>query len=233
LDRGNEGEVAMRARDYAFYRRALRYVRREYPEDLAWFKRVGPNTFLRMRTSTFLAQYIWVVYVAGFRVAVLQDKWSALCKAFANCNLQRLARMRSTRVALRIIAHDRKATCVLRGSQMIAAEGFSRFKKRLMTEGVNGLAALPGIGPITKDHLARNIGLASVAKDDIWIRRVRREFGYSDKDAFVGRLASRFRQSPGLVDFVIWQYCADAAWKDDGFPSLRAACRGKLAQHAV
>jgi hypothetical protein len=220
--------MSIRAADYTFYRRALQYVRREYPDDFAWFKEVGPNTFLRMRTSTFLSQYIWVVYVAGFRVAVLQDKWPALCEAFANCDLHRLAQMRSARAALRIIAHERKATCVLRGARIIAAEGFARFKKRLLTEGVNALAALPGIGPITKDHLARNIGLASVAKDDIWIQRVRKEFGVSDKDAFVARLASRFRQSPGLVDFVIWQYCADAAWRDDGFGSLRAVVVASL-----
>lgn len=216
-----------------FYARALRYVRREYPDSLAWARRVTPKTFLRMKASAFLAEYIWVVYAAGFRVAVVQSKWPALRAAFANLDLHRLARMRSPRAALRIIGNKRKAACVLRGAREIAAEGFPRFKERLLKEGPSALAALPGIGPITKDHLARNIGLASVAKDDIWIQRVRKAFGFSDKDAFAGRLASRFRQPQGLVDLVIWQYCADAAWKGDGFASLRAACRGKLAQPPV
>jgi hypothetical protein len=95
--------------------------------------------------------------------------------------------MRSSRAALRIINNKRKAGCVLRGVREVTAEGFPRFKRRLLQEGPNALVALPGIGPITKDHLVRNIGLASVAKDDIWIRRVRRIFGFSDKDVFARR----------------------------------------------
>ena len=213
-----------------FYAWALRYARREYPDSLAWARRATPKSFLRMKASTFLAEYIWVVYAAGFKVAVVRKKWPSLRVAFADLDLDRLARMRSPGAALRIISNQRKARCVLRGARQITAEGFPRFKQRLLDEGPSALVALPGIGPITKDHLARNIGLASVAKDDIWIRRVRRTFGFSDKDVFARRLASRFRQPEGLIDLVIWQYCADGAWKVDGFPSLRAACRGKLAQ---
>jgi hypothetical protein len=216
-----------------FYARALRYVRREHPDTLAWAKRLTPKTFRRMKASTFLTQYVWCVYAAGFRVAVLDRKFPALRTAFADFDLPRLARMRSTRAALRVIGHERKAESVLRGARAIAAEGFSRFKKRVRKEGPVALAALPGIGPITKDHLARNIGLANVAKDDIWIRRVRTALGFSDKEKFAARLAARFHHRPGVIDVVIWLYCADAAWKADGFSSLRTACRGKLAQQSV
>ena len=155
-----------------FYARALRYVRREYPDTIAWAKGITPKTFRRMKTSTFMGQYVWCVYAAGFRVAVLGTKFPALRTAFADFDLARLARMRSARAALRVIGHERKAASVLRGARAIAGEGFARFKKRMLKEGPVALAALPGIGPITKDHLARNIGLANVAKDDIWIRRV-------------------------------------------------------------
>ena len=213
-----------------FYARAWRYARREYPDSLDWAKKATRARFLRMRASQFLAEYIWVVYAAGFRVAVLESKWPALRAAYANLEMNGLARMRSIRPALRVIAHEKKAASVLRGVRQIVAEGFPDFKRRLLKEGPDSLAALPGIGPITKDHLARNLGLASVAKDDIWIRRVRRQFGFADKDVFVRRLATRYRQQPGLVDLVIWYYCADAAWKAEGLTSLRAACRGRAPQ---
>lgn len=152
------GGLAADSPDYKFYARALRYVRREYPDSIAWARRVTRKTFLRMKTSAFLAEYIWVVYAAGFRVAVVQSKWPALRTAFANLDLHRRARMRSPRAALRIIGNKRKATCVLRGAREITAEGFPRFKKRLLKEGPRALVALPGIGPITKDHLARTSG---------------------------------------------------------------------------
>lgn len=213
-----------------FYARALRYVRRENPDSIAWARKLRTKTFLRMRATAFLTEYVWVVYASGFRVAVVRSKFPALRKAFADFDLKRLARMRSPRAALRIIANERKAGCVLRGAQAIAVEGFSQFKQRILGEGPAALVRLPGIGPITKDHLARNIGLASVAKDDVHIQRVRRLFGYTNKDAFARRLASRFGHPEGLVDLVIWQYCAAKAWKEDEFASLDAACRSKRAE---
>jgi hypothetical protein len=213
----------------AFYIRALRYVRREYPGSMAWARKLRTKTFLRMKSTTFLPEYVWVVYASGFRVAVVQSKFPALRKAFADFNLKRLARMRNPRAALRIIANKRKAGCVLRGAQAITAEGFAQFKRRILQEGAPALVALPGIGPITKDHLARNIGLASVAKDDLHIQRVRRLFRCNNKDTFARHLASRFGHPERLVDLVIWQYCADRAWRGDGFESLDAACRSKRA----
>lgn len=213
----------------AFYARAYRYVRREYPDDIAWAKKLTVKTLLQMKSSGFLAEYVWVVYAAGFRVAVVQAKFPALREAFARFSLDRLAEMRNAPAALRIIANTRKASCVLRGAQLIAAEGFEKFKQRVLREGPDALMALPGIGPITKDHLARNIGLASVAKDDIHIQRVRRLFRCDSKDLFARHLSGRFRHPEGLVDLVIWRYCVDRAWMEDGFSSLQSACRGKLA----
>lgn len=212
-----------------FYVRALRYVRREYPDDIAWARKLTTRTFLRMKPSAFLAGYVWVVYAAGFRVAVLQTKFSALRGAFARFNLERLGRMRSAQAALRIIRNKRKASCVLRGAQAIAAEGSAQFKQRVLREGPDVLVALPGNGPITKDHLARNISLTSVAKDDIHVQRMRRLFRCPSKDAFAQRLAKRFHHPEGLVDLIVWRYCADRAWRHDGFSSLCSACRGKRA----
>src|SRR5262245_30699451 len=100
-----------------FYARAYRYVRREYPDDIAWARALTSNTFLRMKSRVFLAEYVWVVYAAGFRVSVLQSKWPALRSAFARFSLDRLAKMRNAPAALRIIANPRKVSCVLRGAQ--------------------------------------------------------------------------------------------------------------------
>ena len=54
---------------------------------------------------------------------------------------------------------------------MIAEEGFPTIKKRLKKEGIDKLEQLAGIGPITKAHLAKNIGLEDIPKPDIWLVR--------------------------------------------------------------
>jgi len=183
-----------------FYARAYHYVRREKPDDIDWARGLTAKKFLRMGSSNFMAEYVWVVYAAGFRVATLEAKFPALRRAFTHFNLHRMAGMRTAAGALRVIANARKACCVLRGAQLIAAEGFARFKQRVRREGPDALMALPGIGPITKDHLARNVGLASVAKGDVHIERVRRLFHCSSKDEFARYLSNRFRHPEGVVE---------------------------------
>ena len=89
-----------------------------------------------------------------------------------------------------------KATSFLSGAKVVIREGIVPFKARMRADAdatrevfgrvknvdelesvgdlphvLTTLEALPGIGKITKFHLAKNIGLLDVAKPDIWLCR--------------------------------------------------------------
>ena len=126
-----------------------------------------PLDFDDLDVSGFLGEYCWVVFASGFRYAVVKDKFPAISKLFRSFDLETLARMEAVARERLPIRNKRKADGLLAGCRMIAEEGFSAFKDRLDRERIDALEALPGIGPVTKHHLAKNIGLCDTAKPDV------------------------------------------------------------------
>lgn len=195
-----------------FYRSAVIYVSTHHPDELQWAKGVDSQTFENLDDQRFLRQYCWVVYAAGFRANVLQQKFDDLAEAFHNFDIEKLNRMRSVKRVLSIINHELKAKSFLKGAKQIYQEGFSSFKARLKSNGMETLQELPYIGKITQKHLARNIGLLDTSKDDIWLTRLAKRFNAPSVQALTSFLARQFRTTEGVVDLVLWRYCAEGGY---------------------
>jgi hypothetical protein len=56
--------------------------------------------------------------------------------------------------------------------------------------------------------------LADVAKDDVWLVRIARIVGATSVDALARHLSDEFGDGAGVVDLVLWKFCAEAGWKD-------------------
>ncbi len=168
---------------------------------------VGPHTFKRMTAAQFLEQYCWVVYASGFRFAHVERHFPRIRERFRCFSLDQLSRMRTVKPVLRVFNNSNKANSFLKGCKAIGAEGFGKFKKRLRVEGADALESLPGIGPVTKFHLAKNIGLLDRAKPDIWLRRAATSCGCS-VDELVNYLSASTGASHNVVDVAIWHYGA-------------------------
>ena len=201
-----------------FYQKARQYVQKNCLEELNDIRKVS---FKRLTKKKFIENYIWVVYVSGFKVSIIDAKFSLLKREFKNFDLSKLSRMRSTASVLKVFNNKRKASCVLKGASLISKEGFDNFKNRVAEEGVDALMDIPGIGEITKNHLARNIGLADVAKNDIWIQRLTKQFGAEHYTRMFDILCKQSNSKPGVVDFILWRFCADSGWKTISYPSLQ------------
>lgn len=69
------------------------------------------------------------------------------------------------------------------------------------------LDTLPQIGPITKYHLARNLGIDCI-KPDIWMQRLSEAYGYSSPmDMCTDIQKSRPEFRIGTIDVILWRYC--------------------------
>ncbi|TAJ99279.1 hypothetical protein EPO44_10645 [bacterium] len=71
------------------------------------------------------------------------------------------------------------------------------------------LEELPGIGPITKFHLAKNIGLADVAKPDIWLERAAKLCRAASVKQLTTYLTEAIGESHHILDVAIWHYGVD------------------------
>lgn len=187
---------------------AIAHLGETSPETLAWARGVSPNTFRNLRLKQFLTDYCWVVYASGFSFAVIENKFPELKTAFKDFDPAALSRMRSTRKVLSVFNNERKASNFLAGAKAVIKEGFSSYKKRLAKGGAETLLELPGIGPITKDHLAKNIGLADVAKADIWLERAAAICGTTVTE-LTTYLAGHSGESQHTIDVAIWTFGKD------------------------
>ena len=190
------------------FKAALIYCKKNYPDELKMIMSISPDTLNNMTVKDFLEEYCWVVYARGFKESILKSLFPRLKKAFRNFDLTALKQMRSPTEVLVVFKHKVKANCFLKGSKAIATEGFITFKRRLKEKGICVLEELPGIGPITKSHLARNIGLADVPKRDRWLVRAAKACN-TNVDEFVVFLSKQNKLKRGVIDAVIWRYGAD------------------------
>ncbi len=203
-----------------FFVKALEYARENQPEELRRIRNLSPDTFHRINAKGFFGAYVFVVYGAGINWKVNERQFPHLKKAFSDFDIEKVRRMKSLAPVFVVNRNDKKARSVVEGAKTISEEGFGNFKKRIAKEGVDALAQLPGIGEITKDHLARNVGLASVVKNDIWIQRLVELFRARNHTELARYLARRFKEKPGTVDVVLWRFCRDSGWKTLGYLSL-------------
>lgn len=135
------------------------------------------KTWRDLDEKAFLAEYCWVVFAAGFKVSILEEKFEELQKVFKQFEPDAVARMRSIRLETLPIRHENKANGFLKGAKLVHKAGWDDFKEGLAkhaakdaNDGIDALDALkvlPWIGDVTKYHLAKNIGLADVAKPDV------------------------------------------------------------------
>ncbi len=184
------------------------YCEEQHADEVDWAKSIGTETFINLRSKRFLSEYCWVVYASGFKVSTIESIFPNLQTAFKNFEIEKLAKMKSIQPVLTIFNNERKAKSFLKGCKVIAEEGFSNFKKRLQNSGVDMLEELPGIGPITKFHLAKNIGLADEAKPDIWLVRAA-DACSSTVQELVEFLSKKYEMSRHVVDVILWRYGAD------------------------
>jgi hypothetical protein len=187
---------------------AKAYCEAKRPYEVAWANSVTPETFKNLKSRQFLSQYCWVVYASGFRVKILETKFPDLKTVFKDFDLEELVKMSSIKPVLAIFNNERKANSFLKGSKAIAQEGFPAFKKRLQSTGMDMLKELPGIGKVTKYHLAKNIGLADEAKPDIWLVRTADACSASVQE-LVAFLSDKYGISHHVVDVILWRYGAD------------------------
>ena len=191
-----------------FFKEARNYTRRNWPSELKYFRKLSRATFHDMSPDDFLEEYAWVVYAAGFKEAILERKFPAIKKAFRRFSVNYVRTMSNLRPVLKVFNYERKARNIIEGARMISEEGFANFKQRAEKGGPKVLDELPGIGPATRNQLARNVGLADVAKPDRWIIRVTKLFKFHSYKKMIEHLSGKFKENYGVVDLILFRFCA-------------------------
>jgi len=159
----------------------------------------------KITDKEFFAEYCWVIFASGFNAQVVSNKFSRIRKTLSGFDPHRVTPKAAT-VGLKIIAHKPKWDAIISCAKMLSSMSWDEFKQKYLSE-IDRMEQLPRIGPITKFHLARNLGY-DVVKPDLHLVRVAEHFGDIPIEALCRNLRSTCPDASGYnlgqIDFCIW-----------------------------
>lgn len=170
-----------------FYADAFAYSKTHFPEQIEWARNVR---FEDMTPDRFFSEYVWTVLCSGFKVSIAEKM---------------IRKIFSDGFHPEVVKHRLKRKAIEQGFREFP-HWFVRLKELPNERRIEYLDSLPHIGPITRYHLARNIGL-DFAKPDVHLVRLAKRFGFIDVETMCRLIHERTKERIGVVDLVLWRYC--------------------------
>ena len=180
----------------------------ETARDYVGKDRFVPMNFEDVDLRAFLRQYLWVIYVSGFRNEVVEKHFHGLKVAFHDLDLERIVSMDGIDAQSLPIRNQPKADAFLKGCRVIHDLGWPEFKERLREKKMVALRQLPWMGPATTRHMALSLGIADTEKPDTWMKQCARKCSATVEE-MVTFLATAYGMKRQQVDAYLWQYCRD------------------------
>lgn len=185
---------------------ALKFTRQAHP---GCFDRIASRTQLVPDFATFFEEYTYVVLASGFRATIASRLVPKMLAAEGQID--------------EMLEHFKN-----KGKVGAIASIWEKGQKdwpglRASLSSVDALENLPRIGPIVKFHLARNIGLKSVAKPDLHLVRYAAGHGYGDVESMMEALGQISGVTVGAADFALWVWLSH-----DGGVWREGCCGGGL-----
>ena len=152
-----------------------------YAAEIAWAEEVGPPA----NATGFFLEYGWVVVNSGMKNQVAERIFNRFME----------------KGSLSTIRHDGKRNAI----KNVLLNRDSLFQR--LVEANNKLAfleSLPWIGPITKYHLARNLGL-DFAKPDRHLQRFANAIGFENVQEMCEKAARETGERIGVIDVILWR----------------------------
>lgn len=158
--------------------------------------------------SEFLEEAAWVVLSAGMRESVIRNCFRKISSAFLNwTSAEAIVRNRISceKEAIKIFNHPRKISAIGSICNKVASIGFGIFREKVEVEGIDFLQGLDFIGPVTKYHLAKNVGL-DVVKPDRHLLRLAKCTNYKYPKDLCQAIADVTGDKLSVVDLILWRY---------------------------
>lgn len=168
----------------SFFNNAHQYVTANFKGEMDY---VECRRFPDMTIHDFFMEYVYVVLNTGMKNQIAE-------KIF--CELKETG-------DVNVVRHKGKQKAI-REATRNCRKWFEELKNA--PDKLVYLESLPFIGPITKYHLARNLGL-DYAKPDRHLVRLAQKFGCKSVQSMCEELAQISGLRIGTVDVVLWRYC--------------------------
>jgi len=189
-----------------YFSNARKFVENNYLDQLNYFRGLRPE---HITENKFIDEYVWVVYASGFNASVLSKKWDKLKSIYSQIyidlgftSLFSYDIEKSLKEACELINRRDKAGSIVRVLTELDSIGYAAFRNKYLSN-LDSMMDLPFIGPTTKYHLGRNLGIDCV-KPDVHLVRMAEYFGFSTPLAMCEYLGTNYNERIGVVDLILW-----------------------------
>lgn len=165
-----------------------------------------------------LRETAWVILSSGLAYRAVTARFPAVSRAFFDWHSSSLIavfRAECRAEALSAFNHPRKIDAILNAAERIALVGPDAAIGHFRQTPLDYLSDFGFVGPTTKYHLAKNLGVDTV-KPDRHLTRIAVATGFESPRALCDRIASLSADPPSVVDIVLWRY----ATLDNGYAGV-------------
>jgi thermostable 8-oxoguanine DNA glycosylase len=157
-----------------------------YNEEVQYFRDLP--SFEKCTPEQFFNEYVWCVLNAGMKEQVARKIYDRFMEMG---NLETIGHLGKRAAIYRGICEYPQWFRLLQGAP----------------DKIEYLQTLPWIGPITKYHLARNIGIDCV-KPDRHLVKLASQLGFSNATEMCETIKKFFPEEKlGTIDVILWRYC--------------------------
>lgn len=156
-----------------------------YFDEIEYFRNNKP--FEDQDSTTFFLEYVWTVLNAGMKEQVARKIYNVFIEKLDPSKIGHLGKRRAIQEAI--------------NNYEIWFDQLQRANNK-----IDYLETLPWIGPVTKYHLARNIGIDTV-KPDRHLVRLAEEYGFASPLELCKEIQRTIPEKLGVIDVILWRYC--------------------------
>lgn len=201
----------MKVNPVELFEKAEKFLRENgFGKEIDWCD--NRPTFEEMNDREVLREYAWVVFNSGMRNAVIEALWGDITKALRYFNIDNILKDKDDVLtdALKVFGNYKKVDAIIRFAERLA-HGSLQFRREVKADVLTSLDKLSFIGPITKYHLARNLGFEFIKPDRHLVRLAKK---YSTNPfELCNAIHEKTNRRLGTIDVVLWRFCEQKGQK--------------------
>ncbi len=182
-------------------------LRAGFANEITWQRQRAGYQFTE---RDLLRETAWVILCSGFRESSVRKAFDYISLCFCDWESSRAIADSAevcVQTALARFNNRRKLQAIATAAQIIAQQGFEDLSAEIRADPIRTLQKFSFIGPITSQHLAKNLGFPT-AKNDRHLARLANLVGFRDAHELCGAIASATSEAVSVVDIVLWRYAA-------------------------
>lgn len=181
-------------------------IKNGFQSDIDW---QNSRVFENITAQNFFTDLAFVILNSGMKASVIAGIWPSVKIAFFEFDENSLRQTPLDYCFNAAFAHfknEKKLKAIMTGIKIVQCESWETIRHEIKMYGVDYLERFPFIGPITKYHLAKNIGF-DVAKPDRHLERMALASGFDgDVQRFCKEISNISGDKVPTVDIVLWRW---------------------------